>query len=313
MARLGHAAGLDVGGTKIAAQLFDETWNVIDAREVATPKTSYASLLNVIVDEINWLHAIGDGVQIPIGIGLPGIVDPRTGAVLTANLPASGHPLWQDLVQRLAGFDPVIINDCRAFALSEAVLGAGHDHETVVGLVIGTGLAGGLVFGGNLIKGSNGAAGEFGHIPIPTHLLQKYDLPVLRCGCGRSGCYETLGSGVGLSRIAKHVTGEDIDASAFAKNPDHIAPDLQRCLTIWIDLLSELVMELCLTVDPDCIVLGGGASKAPGLVSGLTNALDRKLLTAMTGPMICLAQGGPQSGARGAAFAAVMARNAKGS
>ncbi len=158
MGRQGHAAGLDVGGTKIAGQIFDDAWNIIEAREVLTPTESYASLLNVIVGEINWLHIAGGGVQVPIGIGLPGIVDPQNDAVLTANLPASGRPLWRDLGERLSGFQPVIMNDCRAFALSEAVLGAGRGHDMVVGLVIGTGLAGGLVYRGNLIEGFNGAA-----------------------------------------------------------------------------------------------------------------------------------------------------------
>ena len=308
MGRQGHAAGLDVGGTKIAGQIFDDAWNIIEAREVLTPTESYASLLNVIVGEINWLHIAGGGVQVPIGIGLPGIVDPQNDAVLTANLPASGRPLWRDLGERLSGFQPVIMNDCRAFALSEAVLGAGRGHDMVVGLVIGTGLAGGLVYRGNLIEGFNGAAGEFGHVPIPAHLLQRHDLPVLPCGCGRNRCYETLCSGPGLLRIAKHMTGGDIEAIAFAKNPLQIAPELQRCLAIWIDVLSELVAGICLTIDPGCVVLGGGASQTPGLVPGLTNALDNKLLAGMTAPTICSAQGGPQSGARGAALAATMVR-----
>jgi len=305
----GHAAGLDVGGTKIAAQVFDVEWKIIAAREVPTPIESYAALLNVIVGEVDWLHGAGGGALIPIGIGLPGIVDPKNGTVLTANLPASGRTLWQDLAGRLAKLEPVMVNDCRAFALSEAVLGAGRGHEVVLGLVIGTGLAGGLVYRGNLIGGSNGAAGEFGHIPIAAHLLQQHNLPVLPCGCGRTGCYETLCSGAGLSRIAKHVLGLDLDAKAFGQTLLRPGPDQNRCFAIWIDLLSELVTTLCLTVDPGCIVLGGGVSQMPGLVAGLTNALNAKVLAGMEAPIISLAQGGPQSGARGAALAAITARN----
>lgn len=308
MDRRGHAAGLDVGGTKIAAQFFDDEWSIIAAREVPTPSECYASLLNVIVDEIDWLHSAGGGGLIPIGIGLPGIVDPKTDTVLTANLPASGHPLRRDLGDRLVGLQPVMVNDCRAFALSEAVLGAGRGHDMVLGLVIGTGLAGGLVYRGNLIEGSNGAAGEFGHIPIVAHLLQQHGLPVLTCGCGRNGCYETLCSGAGLSRIARHVLGHNIDAKAIGEALPRAGSDQRRCFAIWIDLLSELVTTLCLAIDPGCIVLGGGASQMPGLVSGLTEALNAKVLAGMAVPAISLAQGGAQSGARGAALAATMAR-----
>ena len=308
MGKRGHAAGLDVGGTKIAAQLFDDLWTIIEEREVPTPCDNYASLLNAIVGEIDWLRSVSGGRQVPIGIGLPGIIDSQNGTVLTANLPATGRTLWRDLEAQLSGVGPVIVNDCRAFALSEARLGAGRDQDVVVGLVIGTGLAGGMVYRGNLIEGSSGAAGEFGHIPIAAHLLQRHELPILPCGCGRTACYETLCSGTGLLHIVKHVTGQDIDSTAFAKNPDQNPQELNRCLAIWIDLLSELMTTICLSFNPACVVLGGGASQVPDLIPGLTGALDKKLLAGMTSPTICLAQGGPRSGARGAALAAAMAR-----
>ena len=110
--------------------------------------------------------------------------------------------LGSDLATAIGARLPVV-NDCRAFTLSEARLGAGQGAETVLGLIMGTGLAGGVVINGKLLEGPNGQAGEFGHLPLPYETVTRLGLPWLSCGCGRRGCYETLCSGPGLSRLAE--------------------------------------------------------------------------------------------------------------
>lgn len=304
----GPAAGLDVGGTKIEARLFAADWSVLASREIATPLDDYDAFLTALARQIGWLHAQCDDPAIPTGIGLPGVVDQRQGTILTANLPASGKPLLGDLVARLGGARPVMINDSKAFALSEALLGAGQGHETVLSVILGTGIAGGLVHRGALLDGANRVAGEFGHAPISATALARHDLPVLRCGCGRMGCYETFCSGVGLERLAHHLTGQKMDARDIARRAGEGSRDDLRLLSVWMDLLTDLLVTLCFTVDPGCVVLGGGASQVPGLTEVLSRALVPKLLTGMAPPEFRLAAGGPRSGARGAALAAVLAR-----
>lgn len=304
MIATGYSSGLDVGGTKIEARLFASDWSVLATREVATPLQSYESFLDALSDQIAWLQAKAQGQAVPTGIGLPGVVDQRSGTILTANLPASGKPLWRDIASRFIGIEPVILNDSCAFALSEAVLGAGRGHETVLATIIGTGLSGGLVHQGHLMEGANRAAGEFGHMPISAPVQRLYDLPVLPCGCGRLGCYETLCSGVGLSRLAKHVLGHEMDGKSIGARAAEGSDDAKRVIEIWVDLLSDLFVSLCLTVDPGCIVLGGGASQMPGICERVKGALCAKVLSGMQVPAIRLAEGGPRSGARGAALAA---------
>jgi N-acetylglucosamine kinase len=131
----------------------------------------------------------------------------------------------------------------------------------------------------------------------------RHDLPVLPCGCGRVGCSETLIAGPGLTRIVALKTGRNMmpQEIAIARKSE---PDIAKCWNIWLDLLTELMITLTLTLDPACVVLGGGLAQADGLVEDLTTALQGAQLPGFGTPMIRLAEGGDATGARGAAYAA---------
>ena len=124
------AAGIDLGGTKIEAQVFDTDWNCAKKQRSATPQT-YADLLAAVDAHVAWIEKNYPGL--PIGIGSAGLIAPRTGLALTANLPASGKPLPKDLA-RVCGRAITYLNDCRAFALSEAIFGVGRPFRSMVGL-----------------------------------------------------------------------------------------------------------------------------------------------------------------------------------
>jgi N-acetylglucosamine kinase len=298
-----YAAGIDLGGTKIEARLFDDAWNVAHSRRVSTPTNSYSELLNALLDQVTWLTKTAHQDDLAIGIGIPGIVDRQSGEMLTANLPATGQTLPRDLAE-LSGRKIVVINDCRAFTLSEARLGAGRDFGAVVGLVLGTGLAGGYCINGALVPDLNGIGGEMGHIPMPATFIRDTGLPVIKCGCGRDGCYETYAAGPGMTRIGEHVMGRkmlpaDIVAGARANDLE-----LDRVYRMWLALVGELIASLILTLDPECIVLGGGLSNLPDVANDLTNSAQKTLFANTRMPLICVAQGGDSSGTRGAALAA---------
>ena len=289
---------VDVGGTKIEACLFDAALNPLQRRRTPTPVGDYESLLEAIVDSAKWLEKEGGG-DLPIGLGIPGLVDPRAGISATANIPASGRPLRADLMRRLGKRVPVE-NDCKLFALSEARSGAGARFETVFGLVLGTGVGGGLCRNGRLAPGLNGLAGEVGHIGLPTALVHKHGLPTLRCGCGREGCYETLASGPGIVRLAEHMCVSTPGA------PQKVFEDAAfgRARDAWFDIVAELLLTIQLTTDPDCVVLGGGLCHAPEIVERLTSALASRLLGGLRVPVVAVAQHGDASGVRGAAMLA---------
>ncbi len=292
------AAGIDLGGTKSEVQLFDANWRVVDKRRDATPST-YDALLKMLAEQVRW--ALSDG-PVPVGIGAAGLVD-KDGNAFTANLPATGRPLPSDIAAE-AGHPVTYVNDCRAMALSEAVFGAGKGAHTVMSLILGTGIGGGVVTGGALRAGPVGTGGEFGHTPASAAVVQRHGLPIYTCGCGRTGCVETYVAGPGLGRMAGVLTGRQLgpkDIAARRKGD----PDAARVWQVWVEMTAELLVSLVQSVDPDVIVLGGGLSRIDGVTIELGAALSAAQIPGFGGTPIVLAEGGDASGARGAALAAV--------
>lgn len=293
---------IDVGGSKIEAALFGEDLRPIEKRRIDTRKDSYEALVDAIVEQADWLGA-QTGELAAIGIGLPGLIDPATGLSVTSNLPATGRSLGADLSARLDRWIPVE-NDCKCFALSEANGGAGAGHRTVFGLILGTGVGGGVCVDGRLVKGLNGLPGEVGHFGLPAERVAKYGLPLVACGCGRTGCYETYVSGPGLSRIAAHVTGRPLAAEEIATAAAEGDAAMLGVRAIWLDLLAELIHTIQLTVDADCVVLGGGLSRMVGLAEGLAKIFEAHKLPGVRSPVFRIAEHGDASGTRGAAILA---------
>lgn len=293
------AAGIDLGGTKIEAQVFDSSWHRVDSHRIPTPK-SYDALVAAMAAQIAWIEVRAKGL--PIGIAAAGLINPATGLALTANLPATGHPFPADIA-RAAGRPITYVNDCRAQALSEAVFGAARAYASSMAVNLGTGLAGGIVVGGRLLPGPSGLGGEFGHFALPANIVAAHALPMHRCGCGRLGCTETYIAGPGLSRLHQHLSGQSATPEQIvsARATD---PAAAHTWSVWLDLTAEMLHTLCYTVDPACIVLAGGLSRAPGLVADLSAALQRAQLPGYGVPDLVLAQGGDTTGARGAAYAA---------
>jgi N-acetylglucosamine kinase len=295
------AGGIDLGGTKIEAQVFASDWTLIDRRRSDTPK-DYKALVAAMADQVAWIDQIAGGA-IPVGVAAAGLVNPRTGHAFTANLCATGHPFPSD-ISAAAGRTVTYVNDCRALTLSEAIFGAAKGMSPVVGLILGTGIGGGVAVDGRLIPGPALVGGEFGHTAAPAHLVVQHGLPVIRCGCGRMGCIETLIAGPGLTRIAQTLTGRSLSPPELvvARAED---PEAAKVWAIWCDLVAELLMTLTFTVDPEAIVLGGGLSQIADVDRDLTMALSRVQLPGFAIPRVLIAQAGDASGARGAAYAAL--------
>jgi N-acetylglucosamine kinase len=293
------AAGIDLGGSKIEAQVFGADWQLLHRMRWPTPKDDYAAQVAAIASAVTWCATHGDQ-NLPIGVSAAGLMNPRTGLALTANLAATGRPFVRDIAAA-SGRGIHWINDARALALSEATFGAGIGFETVLALSFGTGLAGGIITGGRIMPSFAGIGGEFGHFPLSAVPMRAHNLPILACGCGRVGCSETLLSGPGLSQIARHVTGRTLTAKEIVAGRD-TDPDLWRVWQIWLELACDFLIILCFTIDPAVIVLGGGLSNAPGIVDDLQTSLQKATLSGFAVPPVRLAFGGDASGARGAAY-----------
>jgi predicted NBD/HSP70 family sugar kinase len=298
--------GIDLGGTKIEACLFDGGLNEVTRHRIATPTESFEALLDALLDQYNWLQAQVGSKPLNVGFGIPGLVEAGTGLALTSNLPSMGKPLRQELSRRL-GFAAAMENDCKCFALSEANGGAGEGFETVFGLILGTGCGGGVCYHGRLVTGHNGLPGEVGHTGISVSATVGRSLPLRTCKCGRQGCYETLVSGPGMTALAQALHGLDISADQIAARAAQHDPLARDVLTVWADILCELLRSIQATVDPDCIVLGGGLSRMEGVAELLVERMPSHMIGGMRHPAIKIARFGDSSGVRGAAMLALQA------
>src|SRR5579884_2450065 len=188
--------GIDLGGTKIEAVAIDDDSSVLARHRVATPR-SYEETLEAITGLVGAVER-DTGRRGTVGVGIPGAVSPDSGLVKNANSTwLIGEPLGEDLARRLDR--PVrLMNDANCFALSEATDGAAAGADVVFGVILGTGVGGGLVTGGRCIAGANLIAGEWGHNPLPWMTAEEFPGPA--CYCGKVGCIEMFLSGPGFER-----------------------------------------------------------------------------------------------------------------
>lgn len=296
------SAGLDIGGTKIEARLFDEALGVTDSRRVPTPRDSADAFFAALAGQVAWLRDRVGG-DLPVGIAMTGMVDPATGIAWTANLPISGEHMADRLTHGVGRPLPVM-NDSMALAFSEANGGAAEGAQAAIGLILGTGIAAGLCVAGAPAPRYGGIAVEVGHSGMPARALARHDLPFWPCGCGREGCIEAYAAGPGLVRLIRHkglgeLTTAELSARACAGDPA-----AEAVLAIWADLTAEALEVLQLTIDPDVVVLGGGLSQMPGVAERLSAALPPRLMAGVPVPQIRVAQHGDASGVRGAALLA---------
>ena len=293
--------GLDIGGTKIELAVFDSDMQLLHRWRTATPTADYHQFLQTVTAQIG----IADqryGSLGSVGIALPGVIRPDN-TVLSSNVPClTNQAVAAALAQQLQR--PVAIgNDCRCFALSEALLGAGRSFQRVFGAIVGTGAGGGFCLNGQLYQGAGRLAGEFGHQGLAAAVVQQFALPLFRCGCGLSGCAEPYISGSGLARLYQYFSDlQDADSyqwlSAYRAG-DEAAKQTFAC---YISALGSVMAAQVLTLDPDIIVLGGGLSEVPELLAALPEATRRYLFTGAPLPLFAGAEFGASSGVRGAAL-----------
>lgn len=295
--------GIDLGGTKIEARLFDADMATIDTRRVPTPREDFGDFIAALIGQIRWLEELAGDPALPVAISIAGVIDPLTGLATASNIPVSGHDIGAALQAGLGRSLPMI-NDCMAFAYSEAHGGAADGARLVLGVILGTGVGAGLVTDGALPCRHAGLAVEIGHLGMPARALERHDLPLWPCGCGRMACVENYVSGTGLRRLAEWAGLADPDPQAVAAAAATKDPQAVRVMEIWADLAGEMLYSAQIILDPEVIVLGGGLSNIPGVPQMLTEALLRWRLGQARLPAIRQAVHGDSAGARGAALMA---------
>lgn len=289
--------GIDFGGTKIEAAALGADGAFLTRRRVPTPPT-YAEAIQAVADLVARVEAeVGPAAS--IGVGLPGSISPRTGAMRNANtIYLNGTSFGQDLEEEL-GRPIRLANDANCLALSEAKDGAAAGSRVIFAVIIGTGCGGGVVVDGALIDGANGIAGEWGHIPLPWPRADEYPGP--DCWCGQRGCLERWISGTGFRDDYARRTGTRLEGDAIvalARGGDAIA---RGTLDDYIDRLGRGLAVIANLLDPDCFVVGGGMSNVAEIYDALPAIIDRHTFSDGWQAKIVPAKWGDSSGVRGAA------------
>ena len=294
--------GIDLGGTKIEAVALSRAGEEIARRRVATPR-DYAASLDAIAGLVRELDRAADEAG-TVGVGIPGTLVPETGLVKNANsVWLNGRSLGSDLEQRLDR--PVrLMNDANCFALSEATDGAAAGAHVVFGVILGTGVGGGIVVDGRCLLGANLIAGEWGHNPLPWPGAEEWPGPP--CYCGKRGCIESWLSGPGFERDHAEHTGRTLPAREIAQAAADGDRDAAATLARYHDRLARALTSLIHVLDPDVVVLGGGMSNIAGLPEAAYGLLPRYLFAAgaSSDPVatrLVRAAHGDSSGVRGAA------------
>jgi fructokinase len=279
--------GIDLGGTKIEALALDDAGREVFRQRVPTPRGDYAATIAAIQQLV---QQIGEGT---VGIGIPGAESHATGLIKNANSTwLIGKPLRQDLEAAL-GRPVRLENDANCFALSEAVDGAGKGAAVVFGVILGTGVGGGIVVDGKVIRGANAIAGEWGHNPLPQP--GEKDFPLPPCYCGRAGCIETYLSGPGLSRDHERRTGQRLTAQQIVALGG-------ESLTLYSERLGRALASVINVLDPDVIVLGGGMSNVARLFTEVPLLWGRQVFSDRVATRLAPPLHGDSSGVRGAAW-----------
>jgi fructokinase len=291
--------GIDLGGSKVEAVILDEANEVLIRRRRATPVDSYAATLQAVVDLVKELEdTLGEHAS--VGVATPGALSPHTGRIKNANsTQLNGERLDADLAAALDR--PVrIANDANCFALSESVDGAARGARVVFGVILGTGVGGGIVVDGRVLGGRQAIAGEWGHNPLPWP--EGDELPGATCYCGRRGCIETFLSGPGLARDYRAHSGEVLTAEAIAQRADAGEALAEACLARFEHRLARGLAQIINILDPDVIVLGGGLCKIEHLYERVPRLWGEFVFSDRVDTPLRPPLHGDSSGVRGAAW-----------
>ena len=291
--------GIDLGGTKIELLALNEWGDTVWRKRVATPQGDYAATLMVMRDlVIEAETTLGESGT--VGVGTPGALSRATGLLKNSNsVCLNGQPLVNDL-ERLLERSVRIANDADCFALSEAMDGAAKGRGVVFGVILGTGVGGGVVVQGRLLQGPNAIAGEWGHNPLPW--LGAEEWPGPDCYCGKRGCIETFLSGPGLARDYRQHTGHSLDGPAILAGAEAGDEGCEAAFARYESRLARALAHVINLLDPDAIVLGGGLSGCQRLYRHVPRLWGDFVFSDRVDTLLLPPCHGDASGVRGAAW-----------
>jgi fructokinase len=288
--------GVDLGGTKIEAVVLDDAGGVLARQRTPTPPRDLQATIDAIVQLVNQVETQAGARAQHVGVGGPGSPSPATGIHRNANSTVLNDQPLARLLQGALGREVRLANDANCLALSEAFDGAGEGHRCVFGVILGTGVGGGIVIDGQLHSGRNLVGGEFGHTALPRPSLKETPGP--RCWCGHHGCLETWLSGPAIARLWVQDGHAPLQATELAVLD---TPSARDHLERWLDRLARALANAINLLDPDIIVLGGGLSSIDAIYATMPGRLETLVFGGSSTTPLVKAMHGDSSGVLGAA------------
>lgn len=315
--------GFDLGGTKIEAVALSQTGHELSRRRLPTPRDpdpvkqaqAIGETLRQLKQRVLQESADAAGSDVPqsisMGLGTPGSISPISGRLRNSNTTCLNGLLFQSWAERVLEGPVVIENDANCFALAEAQQGAGRGFPVVFGVILGTGCGAGVVINGGIRTGRNRLAGEWGHVSIdPLGPL---------CWCGQRGCLETFVSGSGLQKAFCDATGlqwsaqEILELTPASNNPipDSVVRHALDLQTRFYWAFGEGLRRVCMILDPDIVVLGGGLSALPALCQQGSLKVSAQIFGGEFNTPIVVNELGDSAGVLGAAWLGMQNRFAQ--
>ncbi|TXR50980.1 ROK family protein [Phyllobacterium endophyticum] len=282
-------ACFDIGGSAIKGAIAYSPEDIRPLPKVPTPLDDFDAFASALA------KIAADGGADPTGlisISIAGVVDSDTGKITCANIPCiHGRTLVADLSARLQR--PVLVaNDADCFALSEAVVGAGREHRVVFGVILGTGVGGGIVIDGKIHEGAGGFAGEWGHGPVSATLAGNPPIAIPRyaCGCGQVGCVDPVGAARGMERLHTHLHGVNLTSTAIMAAWNGGDAAAERTIEVYIDIVSGPLAMTINIVGASIVPVGGGLANSVALVQRLDEAVRARILRKTGKPLVVPAE-----------------------
>ncbi len=280
--------GIDLGGTKIEGVFLNDDLEVISRKRIPTPQNEYNEIIYSIVNLIKEIKS----EECSIGICTPGTISKKTGLIKNSNTQCLiGKPLKEDLENAL-NQKISMENDANCFAMAEATLGAAKEFDVVFGVIMGTGVGGGIIIDKKIHKGRTNIAGEWGH-----HTLHYNGN---RCYCGKNGCVETYLSGPALEKRWAQLTGKQYTMVKIVENLNH--ENYTQWKSEFLENFGTGLANIIDILDPDAIVLGGGLSNIEFLYNEGKQAVYDKVFSDLVETPILKNKLGDSAGVFGASL-----------
>ncbi|SIR18229.1 N-acetylglucosamine kinase [Rhizobium sp. RU20A] len=298
----------DIGGTAIKGAVAHAAGDIRPVPRHPTPRDDFDAFVGVLRSVI---HDAG-GRPDCVALSIAGIIDPDTQCAVVANIPCiHGRPLKADLEAAL-GLPVLIANDADCFVLAEAGVGAGRGHRVVFGLILGTGIGGGLVIDGRLINAEGGFAGEWGHGPIAATEAghPPVRLPRFTCGCGQEGCIDAICGARGLERLHHHLSGETLTSEEIVTGWTAGETQATRTIDVYVDVIASPLALVANVTGATIMPAGGGLANSDALLAEIDRTLRSRILRTFNRPLLVKAQCAIEPGLIGAALLGLSERPA---